>query len=182
MMNQVAYGEQGIGSKFSFSQADVAVNKLLSRAHLKMGEWQEFMVGFDETSIPTILSSYQRATVFDTKWYKAWHSWAFMNFRALKYAKELKAQVEKEYENKQVSLPDRIKGVHAMPGLDPQKSICLQQMNEYCVSAVTGFFESILLSQGSSLQDILRLLTLWFEEGKNDKVSFKSRLFMVEIG
>jgi len=34
------------------------------------------------------------------------------------------------------------------------------------VPAVEGFFRSISLSQGSSLQDTLRLLTLWFEYGQ----------------
>lgn len=36
--------------------------------------------------------------------------------------------------------------------------------------AVEGFFRSISLSQGSSLQDTLRLLTLWFEYGQCNDV------------
>ncbi|XP_014662370.1 PREDICTED: serine/threonine-protein kinase mTOR-like [Priapulus caudatus] len=35
----------------------------------------------------------------------------------------------------------------------------------YAVPAVRGFFRSIALSSGSSLQDTLRLLTLWFDYG-----------------
>jgi FKBP12-rapamycin complex-associated protein len=34
------------------------------------------------------------------------------------------------------------------------------------VPAVEGFFRSIALSHGSSLQDTLRLLTLWFDYGQ----------------
>lgn len=37
---------------------------------------------------------------------------------------------------------------------------------QYTVDAVKGFFKSINLSKGSSLQDTLRLLTLWFEYGQ----------------
>lgn len=35
----------------------------------------------------------------------------------------------------------------------------------HVVMAVKGFFRSISLSQGNSLQDTLRLLTLWFKYG-----------------
>lgn len=40
----------------------------------------------------------------------------------------------------------------------------------YCKPAVQGFFKSISLSAGSSLQDTLRLLTLWFEYGQWQEV------------
>ena len=38
-------------------------------------------------------------------------------------------------------------------------------LNKYCVASVSGFFRSIALSKGNSLQDTLRLLTLWFDYG-----------------
>lgn len=37
---------------------------------------------------------------------------------------------------------------------------------QFTVPAVEGFFRSIALSHGSSLQDTLRLLTLWFDYGQ----------------
>ncbi len=40
-----------------------------------------------------------------------------------------------------------------------------QHVSSYTVPAVQGFFRSIALSHGSSLQDTLRLLTLWFDYG-----------------
>ena len=49
--------------------------------------------------------------------------------------------------------------------------ICFQNMSklhDYCIAAVKGFFHSIALSNGSSLQDTLRLLTLWFEYGQSE--------------
>lgn len=42
---------------------------------------------------------------------------------------------------------------------------------QYAVPAVHGFFESISLSSGSSLQDTLRLLTLWLTYGGNPDVA-----------
>ena len=46
----------------------------------------------------------------------------------------------------------------------------LQYITEYAVPAVDGFFKSIALSHGNSLQDTLRLLTLWFDYGQYTKV------------
>jgi len=43
-------------------------------------------------------------------------------------------------------------------------------VREYCVPAVRGFFRSVSLAHGSSLQDTLRILTLWFEEGQHQEV------------
>jgi FKBP12-rapamycin complex-associated protein len=39
-------------------------------------------------------------------------------------------------------------------------------ISQFTVPAVEGFFRSIALSHGSSLQDTLRLLTLWFDYGQ----------------
>ncbi|KAF8928817.1 armadillo-type protein [Dissophora ornata] len=41
----------------------------------------------------------------------------------------------------------------------------------YVIPSVKGFFRSIALSQGNSLQDTLRLLTLWFKFGHSSDVS-----------
>eukprot|EP00127_Corallochytrium_limacisporum_P000173 Clim_evm34s6 gene=Clim_evmTU34s6 len=42
-------------------------------------------------------------------------------------------------------------------------------------SAVSGFFSSISLLKGNSLQDVLRLLTLWFKYGYHEEVSDRIR-------
>ena len=41
----------------------------------------------------------------------------------------------------------------------------------YCIAAVEGFFKSITLSSSHSLQDTLRLLTLWFDHGQDSEVN-----------
>lgn len=41
----------------------------------------------------------------------------------------------------------------------------------YCIAAVQGFFKSIALSTSHSLQDTLRLLTLWFDHGQGPEVN-----------
>jgi FKBP12-rapamycin complex-associated protein len=45
-----------------------------------------------------------------------------------------------------------------------------QLVHQYAVPALNGFFRSINLSQGNSLQDTLRLLTLWFDYGQTAEV------------
>lgn len=61
----------------------------LNRCYLKLGHWQESLKGINETSIQTVLQYYHAATEHDTSWYKAWHSWAFMNFETVLFYKQL---------------------------------------------------------------------------------------------
>ncbi|CAH0563403.1 unnamed protein product [Brassicogethes aeneus] len=128
---------------------------VLARCYLKLGSWQEAREGISRTSILPVLRSYQSATENDPKWYKAWHSWAYMNFETVLYYKN-KSSADNLAENlvKQDFQDDK--------GIDFTKLI---------VSAVQGFFKSINLSKGSSLQDTLRLLTLWFDFGQMPQVS-----------
>lgn len=52
-----------------------------------MGCWQEELQGLTDLSIPNILKHYSYATAHDPKWYKAWHSWAYMNFKTVLFYK-----------------------------------------------------------------------------------------------
>jgi serine/threonine-protein kinase mTOR len=56
--------------------------------------------------------------------------------------------------------------------IDFPNAIAKEKMiiSQYAVPAVNGFFRSINLSQGNSLQDTLRLLTLWFDYGQSSEV------------
>lgn len=59
-----------------------------------------------------------------------------------------------------------------------------QYISDYGVPAVEGFFKSIALSHGNSLQDTLRLLTLWFDYGSSQKVyeAIVKGIQTIEIG
>lgn len=116
--------------------------RLLARCYLKMGAWQESIEGVNENSIQQILACYQQATTYDPEWYKAWHAWAYMNFETVLF-----------YKNKYNSSDEEI------------------DLINHTILAVKGFVTSICLSKGSSLQDTLRLLTLWFEYGDSKAVS-----------
>jgi len=116
---------------------------LLARCYLKQGEWQvASQKHWYNESIQDVLRSYWLATVYNKDWYKAWHAWALANFKV-------------------VTSIDVSNG--ASHGIDI--------VNEHVVPAVRGFFRSISLSAGSSLQDTLRLLTLWFAHGGQPQVN-----------
>ena len=85
-----------------------------------------------------MLQYYAAATEHDSSWYKAWHSWAVMNFETVLFYKLSPASA----------------------GLSPA------HISMYGVPALQGFVRSIALSSGSSLQYTLRLLTLMFDYGQ----------------
>ncbi|XP_064459506.1 serine/threonine-protein kinase mTOR-like [Ornithodoros turicata] len=132
---------------------------LLAKCYLKLGSWEERIQGINENSIPKILHYYQLATEHDANWYKAWHAWAYMNFEAVLFYKN---QVQQSSAPTQAG--DAPSGSYTS---DSQRSgLTGQHIRDYTVPAVKGFFRSIALSHGSTLQDTLRLLTLWFEYGQ----------------
>ncbi|XP_050299177.1 serine/threonine-protein kinase Tor [Anthonomus grandis grandis] len=136
---------EGVDTSFEERQ------RLLARCYLKLGTWQENLEGINATTIRSVLKCYEKATEFDKDWYKAWHSWAYINFETVLFYKN---KQEKANENgQQISRAEEI------------------DINEHTVLAVRGFFKSIYLSKGSSLQDTLRLLTLWFDHGLSSQVS-----------
>lgn len=125
--------------------ADAAHCRLLARCHLKLGAWCEALLGINDRSIPQILNDYAAATQLAPDWYKAWHAWAYMNFETVLLYKNREPNADASSQSEKKPTPEFIQ-LHTVP-------------------AVEGFFKSINLSHGSSLQDTLRLLTLWFDYG-----------------
>lgn len=116
---------------------------LLARVYLKLGSWQwALSPGLDDDSIQEILSAFRNATHCATKWAKAWHTWALFNTAVMSH--------------------------YTLRGFP---SIAAQ----FVVAAVNGYFHSIACAAHAkgvddSLQDILRLLTLWFNYGATSEV------------
>ncbi|CAH0400987.1 unnamed protein product [Chilo suppressalis] len=129
-------------------------SRLLARCHLKLGSWCESLQEINELSIPEILRNYAAATNLAPDWYKACHAWACMNFETVLFYKQQdnisESSTAGSSAEKKVSRPDFI--------------------NTHTIPAIEGFFKSISLSNGSALQDTLRLLTLWFDYGHNTAI------------
>ena len=98
----------------------------------------------DEEALTDVLMSFRTATTADEQWAKAWHHWALFNATAMEHFR-------------------------------PQDGTMSADAMRHVAPAISGFFRSIALSgssvraKGGSLQDILRLLTLWFNHGGSPK-------------
>ncbi|XP_024933499.1 serine/threonine-protein kinase TOR isoform X2 [Ziziphus jujuba] len=116
---------------------------LLARVYLRLGTWQwALFPGLDDDSIKEIVTAFGKATQCANKWAKAWHTWALFNTAVMSHYT-----------------------VRGYPDVAAQ----------YVVAAVSGYFHSIACAANAkgvddSLQDILRLLTLWFNHGATVEV------------
>ncbi|GBF92738.1 hypothetical protein Rsub_05107 [Raphidocelis subcapitata] len=113
--------------------------QLHARAYLRLGlyQWHVHDSGLDGPTIARCLGLLKSATEYGANWAKAWHNWSLFNCGVLE------------------SL--------ARAG-EPEAAA------QYVAPAVQGFFRSVALGQAcgdrtGGLQDILRLLTLWFNWG-----------------
>ncbi|KAL7026943.1 hypothetical protein ACKWTF_005245 [Chironomus riparius] len=138
-----------------------ANNRLLARCYMKLGLWQNKLEGLNDASIESILSYYEAATNLDKTSYKAWHSWAYANFKVIQTQRLDLAKAEMSSSSNTVAM-----AANEVIKKDKENQLVLQ----YAVPALKGFFRSINLSQGNSLQDTLRLLTLWFDYGQTSEV------------
>ncbi|EJD47416.1 atypical/PIKK/FRAP protein kinase [Auricularia subglabra TFB-10046 SS5] len=118
--------------------------KLLARCYMKQGEWQTEMTPAWVENSEKVLTAFELATQHDPLWYKAWHTWALANIEVIGHAESHATRVEDD-------VPDSVVA--------------------RTVAAVEGLLRSIALGKQSSLQDALRLLTLWFKFGHHDDVS-----------
>ncbi|CAN1302711.1 Serine/threonine-protein kinase TOR [Linum perenne] len=116
---------------------------LLARVYLRLGNWQwTLSSGLDDESIQEILDAFRNATQYATKWGKSWHTWALFNTQVMSH--------------------------YTLRGYPDVAS-------QFVVAAVNGYFYSIACAANAkgvddSLQDILRLLTLWFNHGATAEV------------
>lgn len=130
--------------------------RLLARCFLKQGEWQIVLNNNWRTETSEIiLGAYLLATHFDVKWYKAWHNWALANFEVISlYNQNARG-------NGSTNVMDQME----TGDLQQQPMISMELVQRHVIPSIKGFFHSIALSNSNSLQDTLRLLTLWFEFG-----------------
>jgi serine/threonine-protein kinase mTOR len=119
--------------------------KARARVYRRIGEWDLALArdGDAEGAGRAILRSFKTAIKCDDRWYAAWHGWALANFHMLKTL-----ETSESARRASVDL-DRVRA----------------RREKLAVAAIEGFFRSSMLRPTRSLQDTLRLLTLWFEFG-----------------
>mmetsp|Transcript_15420 Transcript_15420/g.37914 ORF Transcript_15420/g.37914 Transcript_15420/m.37914 type:complete len:931 (-) Transcript_15420:228-3020(-) len=122
--------------------------------HLTLGQWQRKLGGDSPENLAKVLQAYRRATRICKDSYHAWHAYASVHFRM-------------------VSLLDsEAKGLESS-GKGDKKDGARQRraaIETHVVPAIDGFFRAIALAglHRSTLQDVLRLLTLWFNHGGSE--------------
>lgn len=150
--------------------------KLLSRCFLKQGQWRASLEpNWRLEDSDSILGSYLLATHFDKFSYKAWHYWALANFEVISVFKSNQSQIkrEKSYNEKtSVDHTMEYKKQNTAGSVNPttfteidENEYPVELIQRHVVPAIKGFFHSIALSAANSIQDALRLLTLWFKFG-----------------
>ena len=123
-----------------------STKQLLGRCILKVAKWSVITHEEEKKEVPwgKIIALQRKATELRPTYYKAWHSWALMNYQSVQ--NEGKGEKSKSANT----------SVHV-------------------VDAVKGFFKSLELGKsrpmGDILQDTLRLLTIWFNNGENDELN-----------
>lgn len=139
--------------------------------------------------LQSILGDYKAATDSGPRNYRAWHAWALANFQTAQRlhttfssaadfptSSQPSEQPEKT-KKKRTSLGFGFSMVNSAQGISTEESEHQRRMIvAHVIPAVRGFFKSINLGRGRLrahvLQDMLRLLTLWFTFGgeKQDEV------------
>eukprot|EP01104_Vermistella_antarctica_P000464 TRINITY_DN1061_c7_g1_i1.p1 TRINITY_DN1061_c7_g1~~TRINITY_DN1061_c7_g1_i1.p1 ORF type:complete len:2466 (-),score=573.86 TRINITY_DN1061_c7_g1_i1:99-7496(-) len=152
----------------------------LAKCYLTLGDFQSLLCQLDGTldqqSITQILRCYRRASELEPSEYKAWHKWALMNFEAAThYEKQIKALREQQRTGS-IAGGTSVKHVAASAAATAAtRKKLIKQRQAHLVPAVRGFFRSIALGpgrgSGQSLQDTLRLVTLWFTYGNHESVT-----------
>ncbi|KAJ1882095.1 phosphatidylinositol kinase- protein kinase tor1 [Coemansia sp. RSA 486] len=124
------------------------MHRLLARFYFRRGEWlrnvQQSVTLAEESHAKARISSsvsYRAATILDEMSYKAWHQLAVWHY----------SETQK-YGTEHADVSEDIVESHVVP-------------------AVHGFFRAIQLSMGfTTLQDMLRLLTVWFNYAQHKRV------------
>jgi len=134
---------------------------LLARCYLKLGLWtrdayeeESKSAYFDNAQVlQEVLKILQRATELNNQYYKAWNAWALTNFQVVE-AMEATAL-------RRAASPAPSGG--QSPWQRQAGTVTSGACKSHALHAVRGFVKSIVLARTTKLQDILRLLTLWFK-------------------
>ncbi|CAK7224906.1 phosphatidylinositol kinase-related protein kinase tor1 [Sporothrix bragantina] len=156
---------------------------LLAKCYLRTGDWTVALNRntWRRTHVRDVLTNYAHATQYNPKWYKAWHAWALANFEVVQYLTSGNTSNGTsggggqtnggQMRNGSVSAGGGRQGQQGGPNEPGPGPVDYGLVLEHVVPAVHGFFQSIALSKGSTLQDTLRLLALWLTHGGHPDVN-----------
>jgi len=150
------------------SAPEAAVARLLVKVHLKVGDWEQarLAVGarMDQGTQTAVLDAYRSAMTLDDGNYKAWHSWAMVNFNIME---QLRSQADANQQRRP-----------GQPYRPPNPAMAAKLQRHLIVSAANaaqGFLRAVSLGRkkwsGSVQTNLLKLLNVWFWYGNTDDVA-----------
>ena len=161
LVSQTDHAVNGVNGMVDAHHADIVglrervgdvtkLRRLLAKSYLRQGEWQTALQRGEwrPELVREVLNAYSAATKYNRDSYKAWHSWALANFEVVT---TIASQANRDGQP---------------PAMVPPHIV-----TEHVIPAIRGFLRSIALSSTSTLQDTLRLLTLWFTHGGDQDVN-----------
>jgi FKBP12-rapamycin complex-associated protein len=129
-----------------------------------------------------VLETLKVATELDPMGYNAWHAWALANYQAAGHHGSNATPHDPPASLRRGTSASGNGGLSAGLGLSAAAD---DQADIYQAAAVRGFFRSVSLGQdrprSTILQDILRLITLWFNHGEMPDVYEAMRQGMQEV-
>lgn len=146
---------------------DAKMNELRVSCWLKLGEWKIASTHSHDFSLPhktqcEVLMALKRATFENKNGYKAWHTWALINFRLAQQHDENRHNILRESGRK--SIPK-----------SRSSSKLSKTLLSHISAAVKGFVKAICLGtkrwSASVQQDLLHLLTCLFKYGQWTEVA-----------
>ncbi|KAK1142044.1 phosphatidylinositol kinase- protein kinase tor1 [Aspergillus melleus] len=146
--HQLPRGKQ---SKLSLSEKDKlvgfrSIRKVISKCYRTLADWQTVLHEgeWNLKHIEAVLDAYHTSMQHSKDSYKACHAWALAAYKTARVI-----------------------------GRDPSSKSKMPEgtLRGYIILAIEALFQSISLSSNSPLQDILRILTLWFTHGNEKEVN-----------
>ena len=145
--------------KLKMTSAMERQETLAAEVFSKLSKWGKKLLENDDFSNDDLadpLLYAELATKIHPKWYKAWHHWAQQNA----------TRFETMVEGRDTSIGPRIQRSQG-PTYQPHAggTYLNQTQLKHLTSAVRGYFRAIDLAGKTTLEDSLKVLTLWFNYG-----------------
>jgi FKBP12-rapamycin complex-associated protein len=125
------------------SEISFSSDSLKSKVYMYYGKWnlQKYESNLNEENVRTINTYLELSTKFNKSNYNSWHYYALLNYKYFDY----------------------------LSNNEGGKSMCIK----YAQNALTGFSNSVCIGEkniSKTLQDLLRLIDVWFIMGENEEI------------
>ncbi len=181
--------ENEVTSSSEPASRDLLLQLLIRHCEWRMADWERRQAMGEEVHEDrlesSVLKDLRKATELDPSSYRAWHTWAMLNLSLLEAEHELfeinSSLIQDDMPSSIPSIPAGTPGSMASSCSLPNDSNIVRAWSSasalspvtccHAAIAVQAFFRCLLLGgKITTVQDTLRLLTLWFQYGEDPRV------------